>query len=363
MPYKKIPLAVSLHLRYLHQDGGCKLPELLKRYPEYSRTTIYRHSRLPIQVLNEDKRHLNKGRPCKLTDRDNRKIVSTLLKLREDVGAFSSTDIQRVSGMKEKNVSNSTLRRSLRRHGYAYTQCRRKGILLKEDLKKRLKFARNCKRLPESFWTEGISFYLDGTGWVHKTNPCEHAKTLRTRTWKKKSESLAWHCTAKGKKEGTAGRMAKFMIAIAYSKGIVECKQYSGNINGQKCADFIRNNFPEMFMKAQNPKGKLFLQDGDPSQNSAKAHEALDEIGCRLFKIPARSPDLNPIENIFHLIGRQLRKDALEQGLENETYESFCKRIRRTVLNFSSEVIDKTVASMPKRIDMIIKSKGLRIKY
>ena len=43
--------------------------------------------------------------------------------------------------------------------------------------------------------------------------------------------------------------MAKFMIAISYSKGIVEYKQYSGNINGQKCADFIKNNFPQMFKK------------------------------------------------------------------------------------------------------------------
>ena len=41
-----------------------------------------------------------------------------------------------------------------------------------------------------------------------------------------------------------------------------------------------------------NQSGKLFLQDEDPSQNSALAREAMEAVGCRLFKIPARSPDL-----------------------------------------------------------------------
>ena len=61
-----------------------------------------------------------------------------------------------------------------------------------------------------------------------------------------------------------------------------------------------------MFKKAKNQRVKLFLHDGDPSQNSAKEQEALDEIGCRLSKIPARSPDLKPIENIFLFIESQL---------------------------------------------------------
>lgn len=46
-----------------------------------------------------------------------------------------------------------------------------KGQLAEDDLKCRLIFARKCKMLPNRFWTKGISFYLDETGWEHKTNP------------------------------------------------------------------------------------------------------------------------------------------------------------------------------------------------
>ena len=83
-------------------------------------------------------------------------------------------------------------------------------MLCKDDLGKRLKFARQCKKLPRNFWTEGISFYLDGTGWVHKTNPSEQARTNRTKMWRKRGDGLKRECTAKGKKTETAGKISKF---------------------------------------------------------------------------------------------------------------------------------------------------------
>ena len=50
-----------------------------------------------------------------------------------------------------------------------------KGQLAEDDLKCPLIFARKCEMLPNSFWTGGISFYLDETGWLHKLT---HGKCL-----------------------------------------------------------------------------------------------------------------------------------------------------------------------------------------
>ena len=110
---------------------------------------------------------------------------------------------------------------------------------------------------------------------------------------KKKGESLRRHCTSKGKKEGVGGKMARFMVAIAYNRGVIKCHHYEGAINSEMCKSFVEELFSDMFEKSANPKGKLFLQDGDPSQNSKLSKDAMDEVGCRLFKIPPRSPDLN----------------------------------------------------------------------
>ena len=71
--YKKIPIDVSVH-HYLHQDKGEDLKDLMLRYPEYSKTSLQRHSKLLIGVNKKDGGHLSKGRKRLLSDRDDRKI-------------------------------------------------------------------------------------------------------------------------------------------------------------------------------------------------------------------------------------------------------------------------------------------------
>ena len=66
-------------------------------------------------------------------------------------------------------------------------------------------------------------------------------------------------------------------------------------------ADFIHKHFKEAFEKSNNPKEKLFLQNGDPSrQNSRKVNNAMNKMGPQKFSIPAQSLDLHPIENVFN---------------------------------------------------------------
>ena len=105
------------------------------------------------------------------------------------------------------------------------------------------------------------------------------------------------------------------------------------------------------------------MQDGDPRQNAKVARLAWEKLGCKMFGIPARSPDLNPIENIFHIMRRKLKEDALEQEINNESYEQFCDRIKSTFASLSTELIDKTISSMPNRIEAILQTKGRRTKY
>lgn len=128
------------------------------------------------------------------------------------------------------------------RKKYGYFQCRKKGLLWPEYLTARLQFANQFKKLSTNFWAKGISFYLDGTSWVHKSNPASHAKTFCMRTWRRRSEGLKPACSTKGKKEGSEVRVAKFMVAVSHSKGIVKYYRY-------KFLNFIEEQFPNMFAK------------------------------------------------------------------------------------------------------------------
>ena len=228
-----------------------------------------------------------------------------------------------------------------------YLQCRKKGQVTPTDMNKRLKFARDCKKtLPKDFWTHGISFYLDGVSWAHKTDPCETAKTNRTRTWRKRSEGLSVFCTAKGKEEGVGNKVAKFFVAVSYKAGVVHVEHFDRKVNGVNFADFVTGQFDKIFEKCKDKHGKEFLQDGDPSQNSAVARAAMKRIKCKVFNIPARSPDINIIENVFHLVGKKIRDDAVEQEITKETFQEFVARCKRTLEEFPADIIDRTIESL-----------------
>ena len=82
-----------------------------------------------------------------------------------------------------------------------------------------------------------------------------------------------------------------------------------------------------------------------------------------LLKIPPRSPTLNPIEHIFHIVSRKLEKDAIDQSITCESYQEFCDRVRRTIYSISHQLIDKTIESMNSHIADIIRNNGEKLKY
>ena len=61
---KKVPLEISLHLCYLHQDRGIKMSKFVrdKKLSAYSKSIVSRHVKMPIGINKPDRRHSNKGR-------------------------------------------------------------------------------------------------------------------------------------------------------------------------------------------------------------------------------------------------------------------------------------------------------------
>ena len=360
----KIPLVTSIAMRILHQKHGYKVCEISRDYPKFARRSISRHVKLPIPTDDTplfDKRKTNPGRPRILTLRDERKILRTIPKLRREIGcSFNVPQIKKASGV--NHISNRTVRYYLNKNGFFYRHSRKKGLVSAKDRNIRVKFAKKViSKLTSSFWNEGISFYIDGVGFTHKTNPDSHARNNGSMAYRLRREGL--DITTKGKKEGVNGQNASFFVAIAYNKGVVLCEQFKGKFNGESYSEFVREHFPDAFKSSANPRGMLFLQDGDPTQNSKKAKAAYDDVGCRMFSIPARSPDINPIENVFNIVRAQLTEIAMSEHISHETYDQFCDRVKATLLNFSPAIIDSTIDSMPKRMRLILKGKGKRTKY
>ena len=201
---KRIPCQHAAEIKAAYQIGKVRGKALLGMFPQYSKSTIYAYASEEFNSFKEaDKRKNNPGRPRKLTIHDGRQIVRAVTKLRHTVGSFTSRKVQLEAGLGTQ-VSNRTIRRHLNKCGYKYLRSRKKGLLLKSDLRKRMRFCRKIKmrNLGSEFWQRGISMYLDGKGFQYKSNPHGEARAPKAREWRKESEGLDYGCVAKGRKEG-----------------------------------------------------------------------------------------------------------------------------------------------------------------
>ena len=220
---------LSAYLHFLHQEQNISIFELCHRYKNVSRATIYRHAKRTVRNHKRiDNRKTNMGRPKKLSPRDQRHVLRSLIALREVDKNFSSKRI-RVEG-DVNNSSDRTVRRYLNHEGYYYLQSRKKGLMSKADMKKRVVFAKKMlKEHEDGFWKNGVTFYLDGTSFVHKRNPADQARAPKGRVWRKRNEGLKQGCTSKGKKVGHGGNVVHVMVAISHGHGVIGRDQYKKN--------------------------------------------------------------------------------------------------------------------------------------
>lgn len=350
------------YARFLLEQRNMSLREIANTVNGMSKSSVGRlKTTARKKTLTQAKITKKRGRPCKLSERDKREILRILNKLRSTEGFFTSDRLMEAAGISKTQISGSAFRKFLNSQGYHFMNARQKGILSSDDRRRRVLFAKETRRKhPKDIWSRGIGFYLDGVSFVHKTKPKDQAFAPKKRVWRKKSEGLKQGCLAKGRKEGTGADVVRFMVAIAYKKGVIICEQYD-KMNGQYFADFVKRNFVKMFGDADKDDVEYFVQDGDPCQNSRKAMDAFESVKAKVFAIPPRSPDLNPIENVFHLGNNILKKGA--RAIEHETRDELVKRIKRALRSIPTETIDKTIRSMDKRLELIIKTKGDRIKY
>ena len=103
----------------------------------------------------------------------------------------------------------------------------------------------------------------------------------------------------------------------------------------------------------------IFQQDNDPKHTSRRAKIWFEEQDIKLLNWPAQSPDLNPIEHIWHHLKKRL------SGYEKAPtgVHQLWDRVVVEWGKISVEECQKWIESMPRRIQAVIKAKGGHTKY
>lgn len=81
------------------------------------------------------------------------------------------------------------------------------------------------------------------------------------------------------------------------------------------------------------------------------------EIKQEVMDWPAQSPDMNPIENLWHILAREVEKRRPKNVAELEAMvrEEWGKNPKVT--------LDDLIDSMPRRMQAVIEAKGGSTKY
>ena len=86
---------LSAYLHFLHQEQNNSIFELCHRYKNVSRATIYRHAKRTVcNHKRIDNRKTNMGRAKKLSPRDQRHVLRSLIALREVEKTFHQSELE-----------------------------------------------------------------------------------------------------------------------------------------------------------------------------------------------------------------------------------------------------------------------------
>lgn len=119
--------------------------------------------------------------------------------------------------------------------------------------------------------------------------------------------------------------------------------------------DVAKRDFP-----SPNPpaiRAWHFLQDNAPMHKAGIAKQWLHNKGVSVLDFPAYSPDLNPIENLWAIMAREVEK------VQCENKEQLGNAVLKVWQTMDLKVFRKLAHSMPERCQAVIDADGHHTKY
>ena len=109
-----------------------------------------------------------------------------------------------------------------------------------------------------------------------------------------------------------------------------------------------------------NKRTHTVLEDNDPTGYKSGAGVAAKQANkLKVFEIPRRSPDLNPLDySIWAEVNRRMRQQEVNWAKKKETREQYVARLKNTAQGLERAYVDKVIGNMAVRCERLYQAKG-----
>lgn len=309
-------------------DAGSRTANALMRGANISQATAYRYlAEFKEGGTHERKPYKQRAKP-KQTSKIQKKVLQ---KAKERNRIWSTRAIGSYAG-----VSHTQARIIMVNHGFKYQRYKRQLKLTEENMKLRLKFARERLRK----WSDwGYMFFSDECSfWRVNTKP--------EKLWT--NEPL--------NEQGTGTKGIKINVWGAISaRGALSLAIFEHNLKATDLEKIMRARLGQM--NRLYPEGFIWQQDVSGVHRSNTVNDFIDKELPQRIDWPGYSPDISPLENVWSWLKGEVSKDC------PKTSEAMKRCIRRHWNRIDSEFLAPFINSLPNRMEQLVLNKGGKINY
>lgn len=284
------------------------------------------------------------GRPPIITERDGRHLMNNLNKNRK-------TNIQELCEefvtSTSTNVSEITLRRYLHKNNIYGRIGVKKPFVNAANKLKRWGWAKSKKDWVDEWeniiWSDESRFEVfkgDGKRYVWRNSKEKYNPKCLIPTFKSGQESvMIWGCFTKNK----LGPLVRL----------------EGRITANIYIEMLENHLLPFINDLENKDNYTFQEDNAPIHTAKIAKKWKVDNNIKSLPWPAQSPDLNPIENLWDELDRQVRKHRPLPKNQDDLWNI----LQEEWLKLDENIYKNLIDSMPHRIAAVITNKGNPTKY
>ena len=288
-------------------------------------------------------RHRGSGRPLATSQRADRRLVR-LARLNRFAPSSALLNLW------DEPVSGLTVRRRLRAAGLRPRRSLRRPQLSRRHRQLRLRWAMARCHFRDAQWARII--FSDESRFLLR--PVDG----RVRVWRSRQEAAWRH----GVLETTAYGGGSVMVWGAIcSDGRSPLMILRRTVTGISYRQLLAECLLPWAENLLGPRATHWrLQDDNaPPHRAAVVRDFLEESGIRRIDWPPQSPDLNPIEHLWDVLGRRVR----QRQPPPQSIGQLAVALQEEWLAVPQMLILRLIHSMPNRINQVLVTRGGHTRY